>query len=96
MPFSRVSRTNVDASCKYVFVLADEKPERADDSESEDRLDWSSVGTINLGPIFNVLHNIQTDTFLMVFFGLVVSFHIQDTYICLHIIQRQVIGLCII
>lgn len=49
-PFSIVSKTSVDASWTNVFVLALEKPEIADDSESEDRLDWSKVGTTNLGP----------------------------------------------
>ena len=52
IPFSIVSNTNVDASCKYVLVLADEKPEIADDSEIEDRLEWSSVGTTIFGPIY--------------------------------------------
>lgn len=49
-PFSIVSKTSVDASWTNVFVLTLEKPEIADDSESEDRLDWSKVGTTNLGP----------------------------------------------
>lgn len=39
IPLSIVSRTSDDDSCKYVLVLADEKPEIADDSEIEDRLD---------------------------------------------------------
>lgn len=55
-PFSIVSKTNVDASWTNVFVLTLEKPEIADDSESEDRLDWSKVGTTNLGPIFYFTH----------------------------------------
>lgn len=54
-PFSIVSRTNVDASCTNVFVLALEKPEIADDSESEDRLDWSKVGKTNLGATHSFL-----------------------------------------
>lgn len=41
-PFSIVSSTSVDASCTYVLLLADEKPEIADDSEIEDCLEWSS------------------------------------------------------
>lgn len=39
IPFSMVSSTNVDASCKNVRALALEKPEIAEDSESEDRRD---------------------------------------------------------
>lgn len=47
-PFSIVSRTSVDASCTNVRALALEKPEIADDSESEDRRDWSNEeGTTN-------------------------------------------------
>lgn len=38
-PFSIVSSTSVDASCTYVLLLADEKPEIADDSEIEDCLE---------------------------------------------------------
>lgn len=45
-----VSSTSVDASCKNVRALALEKPEIAEDSESEDRRDWSNEeGTTNLG-----------------------------------------------
>lgn len=51
-PFSIVSRTNVDASCTYVLVLTLLKPEMADDSESEERLDWSKVRTTSLGPVW--------------------------------------------
>lgn len=47
-----VSRTSVDASCTNVFVLTLEKPEIADDSESEDRLDWSNVGITNFCPTY--------------------------------------------
>lgn len=46
-----VSSTNVDASCTKVRALALEKPEIAEDSESEDRRDWSNEeGTNNRGP----------------------------------------------
>lgn len=38
-PFSAVSNTNVDASWTNVRALALEKPDIADDSESEERLD---------------------------------------------------------
>lgn len=43
-PFSMVSSTRVDASCTNVFVLAVEKPEIAEDSEIEERLEWSNGG----------------------------------------------------
>lgn len=39
-----VSKTNVDASCTNVRVLALENPDIADDSESEERRDWSNNG----------------------------------------------------
>lgn len=46
-----VSSTNVDASCTNVRALALEKPEIAEDSESEDRRDWSNEeGNTNRGP----------------------------------------------
>lgn len=41
MPFSTVSRTNVDASWTQVLLLAEEKPEMAEDSEIEERREWS-------------------------------------------------------
>lgn len=50
-PFSIVSSTNVDASCTKVLALALENPEIAEDSESEDRRDWSKEeGTTIRGP----------------------------------------------
>lgn len=50
-----VSSTNVDASCTKVRALALENPEIAEDSESEDRRDWSNEeGTNNRGPFMNV------------------------------------------
>lgn len=50
-PFSIVSSTSVDASCTNVRALALENPEIAEDSESEDRRDWSNEeGTTNRGP----------------------------------------------
>lgn len=70
IPLSIVSRTSDDDSCKYVLVLADEKPEIADDSEIEDRLDWLSVvdGTTIFRPKFlsntHVFIFIQQVTFL--------------------------------
>lgn len=51
-PLSTVSSTSVDASCTNVRALALEKPEIADDSESDDRRDWSMLGTTNRGPLF--------------------------------------------
>lgn len=41
----------MDASCTNVRALALENPEIAEDSESEDRRDWSNgEGTTNRGP----------------------------------------------
>lgn len=50
-PLSTVSSTSVDASCTNVRALALEKPEIADDSESEDRREWDMCGTTKRGPI---------------------------------------------
>lgn len=44
-----VSSTSVDASCTYVLALALLKPDMADDSESEERRDWSRFGTCRRG-----------------------------------------------
>lgn len=52
-PFSMVSSTNVDASCTKVRALALENPDIADDSESEERRDWSNKGdTAKQEPLF--------------------------------------------
>lgn len=48
---SIVSSTSVEASCTNVRALALEKPEIADDSESEDRRDESMLGTTKRGPV---------------------------------------------
>lgn len=70
-PFSMVSRTSVDASCTNVFVLTLEKPEIADDSESEDRLDWSNVGITNFCPTYcriRFLYDTQFNGYCVCFF----------------------------
>lgn len=69
-----VSRTSVDASCTNVFVLTLEKPEIADDSESEDRLDWSNVGITNFCPTYcriRFLYDTQFNGYCVCFFFIV-------------------------
>lgn len=56
-PFSIVSSTRVDASWTKVRALALEKPDIADDSESEERRDWSNNGdTAKRGPFYLIWH----------------------------------------
>lgn len=64
MPFSTVSRTKVEDSWIKVLVLAVEKPETADDSEIEERLEWSNGGETPVRRP-NIIHNRTTKIHIM-------------------------------